>query len=152
MRVIFQQRSPVVLTQKNVVWLHLSSHTILWTQRLTCVVWLWFSYYATHRTQRLMCWVSCGSVLALVPPLKHKNWWCCVAVLLLLYTTVETPRLTCVLLCDCPSALLPPSRHIIWRVFKYCGAVFQLSYHPGHDDLVQHIIDQAFRHFKYRDG
>ncbi|XP_025086109.1 protein furry homolog isoform X4 [Pomacea canaliculata] len=28
----------------------------------------------------------------------------------------------------------------------------KLSYHPGHDDLVQHIIDQAFRHFKYRDG
>ena len=35
---------------------------------------------------------------------------------------------------------------------KCCMPVFQLSYHPGHDDLVQHIIDQAFRHFKYRDG
>ncbi|XP_076468272.1 protein furry-like isoform X4 [Babylonia areolata] len=40
--------------------------------------------------------------------------------------------------------------------FVYCLVLVEvlnkLSYHPGHDDLVQHIIDQAFRHFKYRDG
>jgi hypothetical protein len=27
----------------------------------------------------------------------------------------------------------------------------QLSVHPGHEDLVQHIENLAFRHFKYRD-
>ena len=27
----------------------------------------------------------------------------------------------------------------------------QLPYHPGHDDLVTHIISLAFRHFKYRE-
>jgi len=30
-------------------------------------------------------------------------------------------------------------------------ACFQLPYHPGHDDLVTHIISLAFRHFKYRE-
>ncbi|KAG7167919.1 furry-like 1, partial [Homarus americanus] len=28
----------------------------------------------------------------------------------------------------------------------------QLSVHPGHDDLVKHIEDIAFKHFKYREG
>ncbi|XP_025832530.1 protein furry homolog [Agrilus planipennis] len=28
----------------------------------------------------------------------------------------------------------------------------QLSFHPGHEDLVQHIENLAFRHFKYREG
>jgi hypothetical protein len=27
----------------------------------------------------------------------------------------------------------------------------QLPYHPGHDDLVNHVISLAFRHFKYRE-
>ncbi|XP_070197468.1 protein furry-like isoform X3 [Littorina saxatilis] len=40
--------------------------------------------------------------------------------------------------------------------FVFCLVLVEvltkLSYHPGHDDLVQYIIDQAFRHFKYRDG
>ena len=27
----------------------------------------------------------------------------------------------------------------------------QLSVHPGHEDLVRHIEDIAFKHFKYRD-
>jgi len=34
------------------------------------------------------------------------------------------------------------------RWFDVCR---QLSYHPGHDDLVTHIISLAFRHFKYRE-
>lgn len=28
----------------------------------------------------------------------------------------------------------------------------QLSFHPGHEDLVQYIESLAFKHFKYRDG
>ena len=28
----------------------------------------------------------------------------------------------------------------------------QLPYHPGHDDLVNHIAMQAFKHFKYTEG
>lgn len=28
----------------------------------------------------------------------------------------------------------------------------QLAVHPGHDDLVRHIEDIAFKHFKYREG
>lgn len=28
----------------------------------------------------------------------------------------------------------------------------QLSFHPGHEDLVQYIENLAFKHFKYRDG
>lgn len=28
----------------------------------------------------------------------------------------------------------------------------QLSVHPGHDTLVKHIEDIAFKHFKYREG
>lgn len=28
----------------------------------------------------------------------------------------------------------------------------QLSFHPGHEDLVQYIEVIAFKHFKYRDG
>ncbi|KAK3798079.1 hypothetical protein RRG08_034635 [Elysia crispata] len=40
--------------------------------------------------------------------------------------------------------------------FIYCLVLIEilskLSYHPGHEDLVGHIIDQCFRHFKYRDG
>lgn len=28
----------------------------------------------------------------------------------------------------------------------------QLSFHPGHEDLVKHIEDLAFKHFKYREG
>jgi hypothetical protein len=34
---------------------------------------------------------------------------------------------------------------------QYNVFFFQLNYHPGHDDLVQHVIAQAFKHFKYRD-
>ncbi|XP_059139839.1 protein furry homolog-like, partial [Physella acuta] len=40
--------------------------------------------------------------------------------------------------------------------FVYCLVLIEvlskLSYHPGHEDLVGYIIDQCFRHFKYRDG
>lgn len=40
--------------------------------------------------------------------------------------------------------------------FVYCLALIEilpkLIYHPGHDDLVNHIIAQSFRHFKYKDG
>lgn len=40
--------------------------------------------------------------------------------------------------------------------FIYCLVLIeilkQLPYHPGHDDLVAHIISLAFRHFKYREG
>lgn len=28
----------------------------------------------------------------------------------------------------------------------------QLSFHPGHEDLVKYIEDLAFKHFKYREG
>jgi len=39
--------------------------------------------------------------------------------------------------------------------FIYCLVLIevlkQLPYHPGHDDLVTHIISLAFRHFKYRE-
>lgn len=28
----------------------------------------------------------------------------------------------------------------------------QLSFHPGHEDLVQYIENLAFKHFKYREG
>lgn len=28
----------------------------------------------------------------------------------------------------------------------------QLSFHPGHEDLVKYIEDIAFKHFKYREG
>lgn len=28
----------------------------------------------------------------------------------------------------------------------------QLSFHPGHEDLVQHIENISFKHFKYREG
>ncbi|GAB1603756.1 protein furry-like isoform X6 [Argonauta hians] len=40
--------------------------------------------------------------------------------------------------------------------FVYCLALTEvlskLYYHPGHDDLVNQIIPQAFRHFSYKDG
>ncbi|XP_048243647.1 protein furry-like isoform X3 [Haliotis rufescens] len=40
--------------------------------------------------------------------------------------------------------------------FVYCLVLIEVlskfTYHPGHDDLVSHIIKQAFKHFKYRDG
>ncbi|KAK6976868.1 protein furry, partial [Biomphalaria glabrata] len=40
--------------------------------------------------------------------------------------------------------------------FVYCLVLIEvlskLSYHPGHEDLVGYLIDQCFRHFKYRDG
>ncbi|GFR96359.1 furry [Elysia marginata] len=40
--------------------------------------------------------------------------------------------------------------------FIYCLVLIEVlskfSYHPGHEDLVGHIIDQCFKHFKYRDG
>ncbi|CAG5134076.1 unnamed protein product, partial [Candidula unifasciata] len=40
--------------------------------------------------------------------------------------------------------------------FIYCLVLIEvlskLSYHPGHEDLVGYIIDQCFKHFKYRDG
>ena len=40
--------------------------------------------------------------------------------------------------------------------FIYClvfiEVLAKLNYHPGHDDLVQHVIAQAFKHFKYRDN
>ncbi|XP_012945432.1 protein furry homolog isoform X2 [Aplysia californica] len=40
--------------------------------------------------------------------------------------------------------------------FVYCLVLIEvlskLSYHPGHEDMVGYIIDQCFRHFKYRDG
>ncbi|XP_064619246.1 protein furry-like isoform X4 [Lineus longissimus] len=40
--------------------------------------------------------------------------------------------------------------------FLYCLVVVevlkQLSYHPGHDDLINQIITQAFKHFRYKDG
>jgi len=39
--------------------------------------------------------------------------------------------------------------------FIYCLVLIevlkQLPYHPGHDDLVTHVISLAFRHFKYRE-
>ena len=34
----------------------------------------------------------------------------------------------------------------------YISYPLQLSYHPGHDELICHVINQAFRHFKYREG
>ncbi|GAB1608168.1 protein furry-like isoform X4, partial [Argonauta hians] len=40
--------------------------------------------------------------------------------------------------------------------YVYCLVLIEilpkLSYHPGHDDLVACIINQGFRHFKYKDG
>nr|AOV18883.1 furry [Lymnaea stagnalis] len=40
--------------------------------------------------------------------------------------------------------------------FVYCLVLIEvlskLSYHPGHEDFVGYLIDQCFRHFKYRDG
>lgn len=40
--------------------------------------------------------------------------------------------------------------------YMYCLVLIEilpkLSYHPGHDDLVACIINQSFRHFKYKDG
>ncbi|BFZ15206.1 hypothetical protein BsWGS_18245 [Bradybaena similaris] len=40
--------------------------------------------------------------------------------------------------------------------FIYCLVLIEvlskLSYHPGHEDLVGYIIDQCFKHFRYRDG
>ncbi|KAL5012719.1 hypothetical protein ScPMuIL_011270 [Solemya velum] len=40
--------------------------------------------------------------------------------------------------------------------FIYCLVLIEvlskISFHPGHDDLVGYIINQAFRHFKYKDG
>ncbi|ESO09038.1 hypothetical protein HELRODRAFT_109994 [Helobdella robusta] len=40
--------------------------------------------------------------------------------------------------------------------FVYCLVLIeilkQLPYHPGHDELINHIISLAFRHFKYREG
>ncbi|XP_063413170.1 protein furry-like isoform X1 [Mytilus trossulus] len=40
--------------------------------------------------------------------------------------------------------------------FIYCLVLIEvlakLNFHPGHDDLVQHVIAQSFKHFKYRDN
>ncbi|XP_014783664.1 protein furry, partial [Octopus bimaculoides] len=40
--------------------------------------------------------------------------------------------------------------------YVYCLVLIEilpkLSYHPGHDELVTCIINQGFRHFKYKDG
>jgi len=36
-------------------------------------------------------------------------------------------------------------------MIMYVDVCWQLPYHPGHDDLVTHIISLAFRHFKYRE-
>ncbi|XP_041356858.1 protein furry-like isoform X3 [Gigantopelta aegis] len=40
--------------------------------------------------------------------------------------------------------------------FVYCLVLIEVlskfNYHPGYDDLVNRIISQAFKHFKYRDG
>ena len=39
--------------------------------------------------------------------------------------------------------------------FVYCLVLIevlkQLPYHPGYDDLINHIISQAFRHCRFRD-
>ena len=59
--------------------------------------------------------------------------------------------------------LSKPKKHkltFIWIVSVYVTlltnhlyfVMLQLSYHPGHDDLVGKIINQAFKHFKYKDG
>ena len=59
-------------------------------------------------------------------------------------------------LCNCCSALGLLFSHIhknpVFRVTLLVLFVLQVSYHPGHDDLVHKIITQAFRHFKYKDG
>lgn len=40
--------------------------------------------------------------------------------------------------------------------FMFCLVLTEvlqsLDCHPGHDDLITHLEDIAFKHFKYRDG
>lgn len=40
--------------------------------------------------------------------------------------------------------------------FIFCLALIevlkQLQFHPGHEDLVTHIENLCFKHFKYREG
>lgn len=41
--------------------------------------------------------------------------------------------------------------HVSRGVRSACD-VLQLPYHPGHDELMNHIISMAFRHFRYSEG